>query len=249
MRLANDGPRAVAASSSAGATWLGEAGHSGRGSQTGHFAGWAEIGKTCGSRPTARDAGSQVTTPEGEVTVVVPSDEEEEVKEEEADASAPAAAAKAPDARQSIQTQAKLAEIGAIMGFRIWVPSADRARVLDLVPPAERTSFVEALPVNTNEATLDTIKQIDVLWLRRGSIVRAFEVEHTTAVYSGLLRMADFACLAAEHGYPPSYRGRTSVATKCSGKCPGRSSCRWSAVLYRKTVRSSLTRALTQSTV
>ena len=56
-------------------------------------------------------------------------------------------------------------------------------------------SFVETLPLNTNEATLDTIKQIDVLWLRRGSIVRAFEVEHTTAVYSGLLRMADLLAL------------------------------------------------------
>jgi len=52
-------------------------------------------------------------------------------------------------------------------------------------------TFIETLPLNTNDATIDTIKQIDVLRLRRGSIVRAFEVEHTTAVYSGLLRMAD----------------------------------------------------------
>jgi hypothetical protein len=34
-----------------------------------------------------------------------------------------------------------------------------------------------------------------VLWLRRRAIVRAFEVEHTTAVYSGLLRMADLLAL------------------------------------------------------
>lgn len=44
-------------------------------------------------------------------------------------------------------------------------------------------------------ATIDTIALIDVLWLRRYTIVRAFEVEHTTAVYSGLLRMADLVAL------------------------------------------------------
>ena len=32
-------------------------------------------------------------------------------------------------------------------------------------------------------------------WLRGRSIVRAFEVEHTTAVYSGILRMADLLAL------------------------------------------------------
>jgi hypothetical protein len=133
----------------------------------------------------------KIKTPEGEVTVVVPGDEEEEEEGEQ-----PAATAtKPPEARQSIQTQGKLAEIGAIMGFKIWVPGADRARVLEFVPANVRHAFLETLPLNTNEATLDTIKQIDVLWLRRGSIVRAFEVEHTTAVYSGLLRMADLLAL------------------------------------------------------
>lgn len=36
-----------------------------------------------------------------------------------------------------------------------------------------------------------TIEQIDVLWLQGRAIKRAFEVEHTTAIYSGILRMAD----------------------------------------------------------
>jgi hypothetical protein len=40
-----------------------------------------------------------------------------------------------------------------------------------------------------------TIERIDVLWLDGRSIVRAFEVEDTTAVYSGLLRMADLLAL------------------------------------------------------
>ena len=40
-----------------------------------------------------------------------------------------------------------------------------------------------------------TFEQIDVLWLKGRSMARAFEVEHTTAIYSGLLRMADLLAL------------------------------------------------------
>jgi hypothetical protein len=42
---------------------------------------------------------------------------------------------------------------------------------------------------------LKTIENIDVLWLKGRSIVRAFEVEHTTSIYSGILRMADLMAL------------------------------------------------------
>jgi hypothetical protein len=51
------------------------------------------------------------------------------------------------------------------------------------------------LPLNYEDQTLRTVEQIDVIWLHGRSIVRAFEVEHTTAVYSGLLRMADLLAL------------------------------------------------------
>src|SRR5437016_7549419 len=54
---------------------------------------------------------------------------------------------------------------------------------------------LERLPLNYDDTTLRTIEQIDVLWLRSRSIVRAFEIEHTTSVYSGLLRMADLLAL------------------------------------------------------
>jgi len=67
--------------------------------------------------------------------------------------------------------------------------------VLELVPADLRGAFLSALPVNYDDNTLDTIRQIDVLWLKGRSMARAFEVEHTTAVYSGLLRMADLLAL------------------------------------------------------
>jgi hypothetical protein len=42
---------------------------------------------------------------------------------------------------------------------------------------------------------LDGIELIDVLWLKGNSFVAAFEVECTTSVYSGSLRMADLLAL------------------------------------------------------
>jgi len=55
--------------------------------------------------------------------------------------------------------------------------------------------MVSELPTQFNEATNRTIELIDVLWLKGNSIVAAFEVECTTAVYSGLLRMSDLLAL------------------------------------------------------
>ena len=69
--------------------------------------------------------------------------------------------------------------IGERMRFDIWLPKADRQRVLEIWKPAEQ-SLLEQLPMNYNEATLSTIENIDVLWIHRRSIKRAFEVEHTT---------------------------------------------------------------------
>jgi hypothetical protein len=98
------------------------------------------------------------------------------------------------EARESTRVQALIASIGASMGLSIWLPRNDRAAVLREIktdPPA----VLERLPLNYDDTTLRTIEQIDVLWLRGRSIVRAFEVEHTTSVYSGILRMADLLAL------------------------------------------------------
>ena len=98
------------------------------------------------------------------------------------------------EARESIRMQALIATIGARMGMSIWIPRSDRAAVLGEWEN-EGNSLLERLPLNYDDTTLRTIEQIDVLWLRGRSITRAFEVEHTTSVYSGILRMADLLAL------------------------------------------------------
>lgn len=97
--------------------------------------------------------------------------------------------------RTSHKMQAHLADIGLAMGFQVWIPKADREPVLSEMLA---DSLLESLPFtqfSNAEPTLKTIEQIDVLWLSKKTIVRAFEVEHTTAVYSGILRMADLLAL------------------------------------------------------
>lgn len=98
------------------------------------------------------------------------------------------------EARESIRVQSIIAQIGARMGMAIWIPRSDRGGVLKEWK-GERPPLLERLPLNYDDVTLRTIEQIDVLWLHGRSIVRAFEVEHTTAVYSGILRMADLLAL------------------------------------------------------
>jgi len=120
------------------------------------------------------------------VTVTVPDDNDD--FEEAPNAVEPAV-------RESHQMQGLLASIGETMGFRIWLPKQDRTAVLAKWTPKIPDGLLATLPLNYDETTLKTIEQIDVLWLKGRSIVRAFEVEHTTAVYSGILRMADLLAL------------------------------------------------------
>lgn len=96
--------------------------------------------------------------------------------------------------RESVRIQAALSRIGEAMGFKIWLPAADRSRVAEHWS-AQPGVLLGRLPLNYDETTLDTVKRIDVLWLRGRAICRAFEVEHSTAIYSGLLRMADLCAL------------------------------------------------------
>jgi len=96
--------------------------------------------------------------------------------------------------RESIQMQAEVARMGEAMGCRIWLPRNDRAAVLTHWKPHD-SSLIDSLPLNYDETTIKTIEQIDVIWLKGRAIQRAFEVEHSTAVYSGLLRMADLLAL------------------------------------------------------
>jgi predicted RNA-binding protein len=99
------------------------------------------------------------------------------------------------EARRSIRIQARLAKIGMELGFKIWIPANDEAAVLRELGNSVGDNFLSKLPLNADDNTVDTVERIDVLWVKGRSIVRAFEVEDTTSVYSGILRMSDLIAL------------------------------------------------------
>jgi hypothetical protein len=100
------------------------------------------------------------------------------------------------EVRHSIKVQGALARIGELMGFQIWLPRPDRALVAKVWQPKSEGVLLDELPLSYDSKTLSTIRLIDVIWFKnRRSIARAFEVEHTTSIYSGILRMADLVAL------------------------------------------------------
>lgn len=142
---------------------------------TGYPVGEAEYKRWLGLRVRRADKDVSVSVPDNSS----PSEGEQSPSEE---------------TRESIRIQALLAEIGSQMGMDIWIPRSDRVAVLSEWR-GEHAPILERLPLNYDDTTLKTIEQIDVLWLKGRAIKRAFEVEHTTSVYSGILRMADLLAL------------------------------------------------------
>ncbi|MBF8965753.1 hypothetical protein I0P70_21050 [Pontibacter sp. FD36] len=118
------------------------------------------------------------------VTVSIPENDE-----------APVSTEQPSQSRDSIKIQGLLAGIGERMNYKIWIPKNDRSRVLEVWSPIKQNSVLQDLPLNYDSATLKTIENIDILWIKGRSIIRAFEVEHTTSIYSGILRMADLMAL------------------------------------------------------
>ena len=102
-----------------------------------------------------------------------------------------------PEKTGSLHTeiQYQLLKLGAEMGLDVWVARNDRGRVWNGQVLGDMSRVADELPTQFNEATNRTIEMIDVLWLKGNSIVLAFEVESTTSIYSGLLRMSDLLAL------------------------------------------------------
>lgn len=93
------------------------------------------------------------------------------------------------------EIQYLLLKTGSEMGLDVWVARNDKGRSYDDLPFADIPNLLDDLPRQFDAATQRTIELIDVLWLSEGAIMAAFEVEHTSAVYSGLLRMGDLIAM------------------------------------------------------
>ncbi len=88
------------------------------------------------------------------------------------------------------QVQTLLAGIGRIKGYDIWVPPYDCAK-LDW--PLTQPFRPRLNPPTVSPKVSSIVTEIDVVWIAAGvdSIEALFEVEHSTSIYSGLLRFND----------------------------------------------------------
>lgn len=101
--------------------------------------------------------------------------------------------------RSHSEIQAWLRDLGKALGFKVWVAANDRGRMFDGAPLAD--GCLERLPDHLEAAPdAGSIRLIDVLWLETDAtrVVAAFEVEHSTSIYSGIMRMLDLALSANE---------------------------------------------------
>lgn len=95
--------------------------------------------------------------------------------------------------RTHAEIQAWLRDLGLALGYDVWIAANDRGRLHDGVPLGR--GCLDQLPAAITSAPgADSIRLIDVLWLSKdGPVIAAFEVEHSTSIYSGIVRMLDLA--------------------------------------------------------
>jgi type II restriction enzyme len=98
--------------------------------------------------------------------------------------------------RTHTEVQGWLRDLGRALGFDVWVAANDRSRALRDGKLGD--GCLAALPPALG--AIDSVPLIDVIWLERGGghAMAAFEVEHTTSIYSGIMRMLDLASGAAQ---------------------------------------------------
>ena len=106
------------------------------------------------------------------------------------------------EATAHTEIQWLLLKLGNDMGFDVWVARNDKGREYDGHKFSGLARFRDRLPLQFDEGTNQIIELIDVLWLKGNAIVAAFEIESTTSVYSGLLRMADLVTLQPNLNMP-----------------------------------------------
>ncbi|MFQ5423635.1 MAG: hypothetical protein ACE5F9_06600 [Phycisphaerae bacterium] len=88
------------------------------------------------------------------------------------------------------QVQSLLAGVGHLKGYDVRVPDSDIGRLDWAMTP--RFTTAKQIPSGFDEVS-NVLSEVDVLWIGTGSnrIEGLFEVEHSTPVYSGLLRFND----------------------------------------------------------
>jgi hypothetical protein len=97
-----------------------------------------------------------------------------------------------------LRMQWKLLNLGLKVGDKVWIPPGDQGRLKKEYDFSEfEKEFVSGIDVPRTY-----VENIDVVWKDEFRIDAAFEIENSTAIYSGLLRFADLTTIAPNTMYP-----------------------------------------------
>jgi predicted RNA-binding protein len=130
----------------------------------------------------------------GDQTITVPGDDELDRADERESADA--------EGITHTEVQYLLMRLGADMGFDVHVARNDLSRQWKGQRLGDLPRRRDGLPQQFDPATNRTVELIDVLWLQSNAIVAAFEIESTTSIYSGLLRMSDLLAMQPNISVP-----------------------------------------------
>jgi hypothetical protein len=136
-------------------------------------------------RSAHRRTAEVLDTDEGIITLPL----DDEADDEVADASG------RPTESEHTRIQLLLARMGSAMGYDVYVPMADRRRTWQGKAIGDVPGMLDELRIPLVGQAIRIIREIDVLWIDRDAVQAAFEVEKTTSIYSGLLRMTDLMAL------------------------------------------------------
>ena len=92
------------------------------------------------------------------------------------------------------QVQSLIGAIGLRKGFELWYPENDRLKIDNKI--VDYSKIRNALPRFSIDID-NIISEIDCIWMQESKFVSFFEVEHSTPIYSGLLRFNDVLLVVA----------------------------------------------------
>lgn len=103
---------------------------------------------------------------------------------------------------QHAHAQWLLARIGQKLGCKVWIASNDQGH--EWKGQKLGSLSIKELPtLGLDAESQKTIRLIDVVWLKGANqVAAAFEIEHTTSIYSGILRMADLVAQSPNLNFP-----------------------------------------------
>lgn len=100
------------------------------------------------------------------------------------------------------EIQSKLLKLGNELGLKVWIAQSDKNKEFGGIRFSD--SSLKELPklLDLDEDAKETMRNIDVIWFDGKKIECAFEIEVTTSIYSGVLRLSDLLAIMPNINFP-----------------------------------------------